>query len=104
MILLDRLMIEEARVSVARMMELAGDRLAEQARREFPKRGPVLLSHGKGKNGGDGLAAARFLTTKGYEPRVYVVTEKLNGAPGEQLGIIRKWGIPLTSSLATLRE
>lgn len=86
MIEIDRLMVEEAAISLLQMMENAGRSLARFAIDRFaPKRVTVLV--GKGGNGGGGLVAARHLANRGIEVEVVVSaeTEDLSVVPKQQL-------------------
>src|SRR5262249_20465652 len=66
----DRIMIEELRISLVRMMENAGRGLAQVAREllggDAAGRSVFVLA-GTGGNGGGGLVAARHLTVAGAE-------------------------------------
>jgi NAD(P)H-hydrate epimerase len=61
----DRWAIEEQGVAEAELIEAAGTALAE-AVAELAPEGPVRILCGKGKNGGDGLVAARRLAAMGF--------------------------------------
>jgi hydroxyethylthiazole kinase-like uncharacterized protein yjeF len=70
--------IDEVGVASLDLMETAGAAVAE-AVRERAMPGPIRVVCGKGNNGGDGLVAARHLTSTGYE------VETLLLWPGDQL-------------------
>lgn len=52
------------------LMDVAGRQIARALARAYPQR-PVAVVCGKGNNGGDGLAAARWLRVWGYAVEVY---------------------------------
>ena len=58
--------IEKQGIPSLRLMESAGEALAE-AVREVAREGPVRIVCGKGNNGGDGLVCARLLAESGFE-------------------------------------
>ncbi len=94
----DRLMIEELGISLARMMENAGRSLAIVARWMLggdAQGRRVLVLAGAGGNGGGGLVAARHLANAGADVDVRLVTtaEAVIGVPGEQLAILRSMGV-----------
>lgn len=97
---IDRLMIEELGIDLARMMENAGRNLAMLAKRlledDITDR-PIVVLAGRGNNGGGGLVAARHLLNWGawvqvvcsYPPEGYA------GVPAQQLAILQAMGAPL---------
>lgn len=61
-------------VAVDALMENAGRAAAEEAARRLPAPpAPVAIVAGTGNNGGDGFAAAFYLSQWGYAPQVWVV-------------------------------
>jgi len=69
MVEIDRLMIEEARISLLQMMENAGRALAEFViNQHHPSNAAVFV--GRGGNGGGGLVAARHLANRGVDVAV----------------------------------
>lgn len=70
MIEIDRKSIRERGISGLVLMENAGRRVAEYIRRKYPGHKNVLVLSGSGNNGGDGLAAARYLKKTGFRPLV----------------------------------
>ena len=111
----DRLMMEEAGISLAQMMENAGRCLATHARDMLGgdlhgQRITVLA--GRGGNGGGGLAAARRLSVWGAAVSVLLAQpgEELRGVPKLQLTILEWMGVPIrlrgtgTSELFTESE
>lgn len=96
----DRLMIEEAGISLVQMMENAGRSLATHARGmsggDVRGRRIVVLA-GRGGNGGGGLAAARRLAVWGAAVTVVLAQSRddMRGVPRQQLAILEWIGIPV---------
>jgi NAD(P)H-hydrate epimerase len=95
----DRLMTEEAGISLLQMMENAGRCLATQARGMLggDVRGQqIVVLAGRGGNGGGGLAAARRLFGWGAAVSVILAQspEDMHGVPQQQLAILDWIGIP----------
>jgi NAD(P)H-hydrate epimerase len=96
----DRLMVEEAGISMLQMMENAGRCLATHARGMLggDARGrQVIVLAGRGGNGGGGLAAARRLCNWGARVTVVLARpgEDTRGVPRQQLAILEWMGIPV---------
>ena len=96
----DRLMMEDAGISLLQMMENAGRCLATHAREMIGghlagQRITVLA--GRGGNGGGGLAAARRLSVWGANVTVVLAQpgEELRGVPQLQLRILEWMDIPV---------
>lgn len=67
------------------LMERAGKRVAEESIEFLSPQSNIVILCGKGKNGGDGLVAARHLTNKDYSNiNVFII-----GAPDELKGIVQ---------------
>lgn len=63
-------------VSIEQLMENAGRVVAEEAHRRLPPPpSPVGIVCGMGNNGGDGLAAAAFLSSMGHEVRLWTLED-----------------------------
>lgn len=75
-------------VSTLQLMENAGRATAEEAGR-FNR---VALFCGNGNNGGDGLVAARHLSAKGKEVKVYILDGNRTEANKKNLEILRNLG------------
>src|SRR5215472_18743653 len=92
---------ERAGVGVAVLMERAGARTADVARRLLDGRGGrrVVVLAGKGNNGGDGLVAARDLAG---DARVTVIlagpAAELGGGPAAHLPAVRERHIPIVEA------
>ncbi len=96
----DRVTVEEFGIDVLSLMENAGLRVAELARRMLGgtvSDRSVCCLVGRGNNGGDGLVAARHLHNWGARVSVAVGGEKaeLRDVPAKQLAILEKMGIPI---------
>jgi NAD(P)H-hydrate epimerase len=96
----DRLMTEEAGISLLQMMENAGRCLAAHARGMLggdARRRQVVILAGPGGNGGGGLAAARRLYGWGAAVTVVLAQprEEMRGVPRQQLTILEWIGIPI---------
>lgn len=94
----DRLAIETVGISVDSLMENAGTKTAELARRLLGgdvagKRVAVLV--GRGNNGGDGLVAARHVHNWGGDVTVVLAEGRsaLKDVPARQLATVEKMGI-----------
>lgn len=99
----DRLAIENARLSLAQMMENAGRSLALVTRdyaapEESDESGEILLLAGSGNNGGGALAAARHLRNWGLDPKVVLAGPpgQLGDAAAAQHQILRRDGLRAT--------
>ena len=96
----DRLMMEEAGISLLQMMENAGRCLATRARAmlggELRGRRVTVLA-GRGGNGGGGLVAARRLSVWGAVLTVVLAqpSEAMRGVPQLQLKILEWMGVPI---------
>ncbi len=69
----------QAGIPLKKLMERAGQAVAEATRRHFPEAEHFLLLCGKGNNGGDGYVAARFLQQAGKQVTVLEVSTELSG-------------------------
>lgn len=101
MIEIDRVMVEDYGIDLARMMENAGRALALLARSRFLDGDPVgrrvAVLAGPGGNGGGGMVCARRLSAWGASVEVYLSrpAEEMTGVPGDQLAILRRVGVPV---------
>lgn len=95
----DRIMVDEFRISLLQMMENAGRALAELTRVQLGGlRGRrVAVLSGRGGNGGGGLSAARRLAIWGARVHVLVAhpEAELAEATRHQLGAIRAMEVPV---------
>lgn len=94
MIEVDRLMIEDYKITLLQMMENAGRNLASLAKFLFltgtDSKATVVVLAGTGGNGGGALVSARRLLNWGYEVRVYLTDEMaMTPAANHQLEILR---------------
>jgi NAD(P)H-hydrate epimerase len=90
----DRVMIEELRISLLQMMENAGRNLAELAISRYAPSSCTVLA-GPGGNGGGGLVAARHLHNRGVAVTVVPSATDPDGVPGAQLGTLRRMGMQI---------
>jgi ADP-dependent NAD(P)H-hydrate dehydratase / NAD(P)H-hydrate epimerase len=85
----DRRAIEEIGVPSLVLMENAAIGVADAIAREYPEAGSAFVVCGPGNNGGDGLALARQLETRGYRVVAYLASGEPAGDAGRQLAICR---------------
>ena len=97
----DRVMVDDLRVDLIQMMELAGHHLARLARDRFlggdPRGRRVLVLAGSGANGGGGLVAARRLLAWCADVTIRLAKPSASfaGVPAHQLHILRRLGAPV---------
>lgn len=93
---IDRAMVEDLGIDLARMMENAGHHLATLAIELFQPVTVAVLA-GPGGNGGGGLTAARHLSNRGVAVSVVHShpEDRLAPVPAEQLGILRRMGVAM---------
>src|SRR5262245_57328915 len=81
------------------LMDNAGRAIAEALLRLYPGLRDMrpLVVCGKGNNGGDGIAAARHLASRGIASRVVLITPaaSLSGAAAAHLDLARREGIAI---------
>ena len=65
-------------VSTLQLMENAGKAVSDEVAGRFPPSSEIVVYAGTGRNGGDGMVAARHLASRGYH-----VSLVLTGIPGE---------------------
>ncbi len=65
-------------VSTLQLMENAGRAVADEVTKRYPRKCDIVIYAGTGRNGGDGMVAARHLSSAGHH-----VTFVLVGAPSE---------------------
>lgn len=79
---IDAYTIEHEPIASIDLMERAAKGLTERFCNRFNDlETPITLFAGPGNNGGDALAMARMLATKGYRPEVYLFNPKGNLSP-----------------------
>jgi NAD(P)H-hydrate epimerase len=96
----DRLMVDEFRLTLIQMMENAGRNLALLAKEmldEDIQDRPIVVLAGRGNNGGGGLVAARHLLNWGAWVQVLLShpPEEYSGVPAQQLAILEAMGLPI---------
>ncbi len=87
----DRIMMEDLRIDLPRMMENAGSNLAWLSRERFSPDSVTVLT-GPGGNGGGGMVAARHLINRGVDVTVVLATSDLGEVPGAQAAMLREMG------------
>ena len=78
------------------LMEHAGRAVAERLSELLSGRGSVAVICGSGNNAGDGFVAARFLTSAGHRPHVYLAAhpDRLHGDALESYELLTQLDIP----------
>jgi len=105
MIEVDRAMVEDFGIDLARMMENAGRALAHLARTRFlggdPRGKKVVVLAGTGGSGGGALVCARRLHTWGADIAVFLTRppEEFKPVPAQQLEILRRMGVHFSGGL-----
>ncbi len=92
---LDRLAMEEFGLDILQMMEIAGYKFAKIVRsflKDLNHKHIIVLA-GVGNNGGDGLAAARYMANWGAEVKIILARSDLKRAAKHHLAIIEKMAI-----------
>jgi hydroxyethylthiazole kinase-like uncharacterized protein yjeF len=79
---LDRRVIEEVGLPSLVLMENAALGVVEAIARHYPRAESAAIFCGPGNNGGDGLAVARQLATRGYAVEIFLAASGASGAPG----------------------
>jgi ADP-dependent NAD(P)H-hydrate dehydratase / NAD(P)H-hydrate epimerase len=102
---LDRRATEEYGIPVSRLMDAAGQRVAQAAGELLGVQGGrrVLVLAGKGNNGGDGLVAARYLRDRGFDVRALLAGSQgdLAGEPARALAAAANIGVTIQSVTAS---
>jgi len=99
MIEVDRLMVEEAGITLLQMMENAGRSLADFVmQRHRPNSVTVFV--GRGGNGGGGLVASRHLSNRGVNVTIVTSSEvsKFDGVPAIQLGALAMTDVSISDA------
>ncbi|MFB6145465.1 MAG: NAD(P)H-hydrate epimerase [Candidatus Nanohaloarchaea archaeon] len=99
---IDLMMPERYGISPLRMMENAGNHVAELVRDRYSEQETVNVFVGKGNNGGDALSAARRIHNYGFDVHVIVSILELSGLPDEELFIVRAMGIKVSEYERTM--
>lgn len=94
---LDDLMVNKYGVKTLQMMELAGYGTAEMCRRilQEVKDKRIVVIAGTGNNGGDGIAAARFLHNWGAKVSVFVCSQEIKENSQQHLDTCKKIGVKI---------
>ena len=93
----DRAAIEELGIPSMVLMENAAIGVVEAIAEAYGDAESAAIFCGPGNNGGDGLAVARHLSVRGWEVRIFLVTNshELSADAAAQLGICRKIELPI---------
>ena len=102
MVEVDRLMIDELGIDLARMMENAGRNLARLVVHYAPNgtASPVIALAGTGGNGGGALVAARRLAGWGFDVQIITTRPRsaYSGVIASQLAILDHLDVPIHST------
>ena len=99
----DRLMMEDFKIDLVRMMDNAGRNLADLARRRFfdgdPQGKKIAVLAGAGGNGGS-LVCARWLHNHGDQVRGFIARpdEKFTPVPAHPLDILRQMRVDVSQA------
>jgi len=93
----DRLASEQLGLSGLVLMENAALGVADAIGRQYPRAESAAVFCGPGNNGGDGLAVARHLATRGYAVEVFLADggRPLDGDAAVQLDICRRLALTI---------
>jgi ADP-dependent NAD(P)H-hydrate dehydratase / NAD(P)H-hydrate epimerase len=96
----DRRAIEELGIPGMVLMENAALGVVDALGEVFPAAESVVILCGPGNNGGDGLAVARHLISRGYGVEVFLLLggRALTGDAATQLDICRRLGLALSEA------
>lgn len=102
----DDFAIEELNISSLTLMENAAQNIADAAERLISPGDEISVFCGAGNNGGDGIAAARIMTERGYTVRVFLVgdRERLTPDSKEMYYRLKALGAELEDFLPELSE
>lgn len=94
----DRVMVDDLRISLIQMMENAGRNLAEFVLDRYTPTTVTVLA-GTGGNAGGGLVAARHLVNRGVDVSVTLGRDPEHFAPdpAHQYAILRRMGVSVTT-------
>lgn len=93
---LDNILVEKYGIKTIQMMELAGFGTAEFCRRMIGANNKkIVVLAGTGNNGGDGIAAARFLHNWGADVSIFLTSQELKEHSLHHLNICKKIGIKI---------
>jgi ADP-dependent NAD(P)H-hydrate dehydratase / NAD(P)H-hydrate epimerase len=94
---IDRMAIDELGLSGLVLMENAALGVVDAIGRQYPEAESAAIFCGAGNNGGDGLAVARQLATRGYAVEIFLAAggRPLAGDAAAQLAICRRLGLTI---------
>jgi ADP-dependent NAD(P)H-hydrate dehydratase / NAD(P)H-hydrate epimerase len=98
----DRAAVEELGIPSMVLMENAAIGVVEAIAEAYGDAESAAIFCGPGNNGGDGLAVARHLSVRGWEVRIFLVTNshELSTDAAAQLAICRKIELPILTIAA----
>lgn len=85
----DQFTIQNEPISSIDLMERASEKCVDFILNSLDLNGPFTIVSGIGNNGGDGLAIARILHSKGYDIEVFVVGDVSNGSEDFNINLKR---------------
>src|SRR5665647_3817548 len=85
----DAYTIQHEPISAVDLMERAAAACYHWISQHFDIAASFTIFCGKGNNGGDGLAIARFLIANHYKVSVYVAANNATGSPGYEINLAR---------------
>jgi len=108
---LDRRTIEKFGLPGLVLMENSARGVVQVILNQYPKARSIAVFCGKGNNGGDGLAIARYFHTLGLKVKIYLTgpRSELKGDAGHQVLLTDKLKVPLielneTTNFSVLRQ
>ncbi len=92
---IDAYTIDTIGIPQAVLMERAALSVVTAIEERFGSNARILIVAGSGNNGGDGVAAARILTQRGYDAELFVIPSKKGGSAAfeKQLAIAKACGV-----------
>ena len=100
----DRITIEELGIPSLVLMENAARGVFEVILKEFPDAKSILVVAGKGNNGGDGIAVARWLHLNGKKVDIFLALGEVKGDASKQLEIAKRLGIEVFQEKPSFRS
>ncbi len=98
---LDRRAVSEFGIPALALMENAGKAVAALALDHFPRAQKIVIVCGKGNNGGDGFAAARYFVEMGKAPVLFLIPnpQELKAEAKTNYERARTAGVPFLNDL-----
>ena len=97
---IDAYTIDTIGIPQAVLMERAALSVVSAIEERFGKNARILVVSGSGNNGGDGVAAARILTQRGYDAELFVIPSNHCGSAAfeKQLAIAKACGVKMAAT------